>query len=802
MAKELSVLQQQAEAIKTEVNKGANTSSRIGGMFGDMLEYNEEKFTELVMDSYNTASLPREGNLLNPDKVIRGFFTMSSGKFQANENYGVIYIPMKGNSVSTNSSTGGFLAATDKYGNITHVNAENQTKSKTIEYQDGDFFAIVSVYINQIEVSAAISYGNDIPTYNEYGFFLKQKGKELSSRIEKIEPLGNILDKDYNYSTELGIETFNKKVISNMEITKGEEFSVSANGTAKWSRLLFQFKSVTGEEQRVDNIENGETRKVIAEIDIESINLFVTTTQAGEVSIDINCFGEFSKLKKQVENPTKEISGDRIVDGSVGLIKLSSDIIEKSKNLFNPNDNDVKVGYFLGTNGELIENANYISSGFIPFTENMVNLQASVNGNKINGGAFSLVYDKNKTKIEGFLNSKTEGLLNWKEGVAFARISFNTGDIDNNLQVEQGDKVTGFQPYGGKILEKLLPEDTDISILSSSLGNNADTVSKEILNDSEILTLENFPYHIKKRLIMSFYASITNFSAIMIGKGLEQYRGDYLKIDATNITQLHYDKEESQKETISHGLSISIFIKVTLFSDNSGYLYVILQSKNGTFSYVFKQWAYEANWSPFVKSVGSILTDLKINAGCQDFRLPVWAFGDSYFGVASNRWIGAIRDLKFFNFLVNGLAGQGSIGAYNDLLRCLKFGTPKYLLWCLGMNDGDSSFISTFDKVKYLCESKGITLIAATIPTVPGRSKEVISQYVRDSGVRYIDFYKAMGANAEGVWYDGYLDSDKVHPTSLGAQAQAMQVLVDFPELMQYGLTNTSSEIGEITGDK
>lgn len=47
MAKELSVLQQQAEAITTEVNKGANTSSRIGGMFSDMLDYNEEKRTEL-----------------------------------------------------------------------------------------------------------------------------------------------------------------------------------------------------------------------------------------------------------------------------------------------------------------------------------------------------------------------------------------------------------------------------------------------------------------------------------------------------------------------------------------------------------------------------------------------------------------------------------------------------------------------------------------------------------------------------------------------------------------------------------
>lgn len=47
MAKELSILQQQAEAITKEVNKGANTSSRIGGMFSDMLDYNEEKRTEL-----------------------------------------------------------------------------------------------------------------------------------------------------------------------------------------------------------------------------------------------------------------------------------------------------------------------------------------------------------------------------------------------------------------------------------------------------------------------------------------------------------------------------------------------------------------------------------------------------------------------------------------------------------------------------------------------------------------------------------------------------------------------------------
>lgn len=765
-----------------------------------------EKFSELDLAAYGFEDLPTEGNLLNPNKVIKGLFVNNSGKFQENEAYGIVYIPMRGKSISTNEGGGGFLAATDKHGNITHINSESTGTQKTLLYEEGDYFAIVSVYLSQIGKSSAISYGEDIPKYSEYGFFLKEKGNELAIKVEKVEsdikPLNSLADKDYSYSTELGIETFNETVITDMEIHNGEEFSVSANGTAEWSRLLFQFKSATGKEQRVDAVKKGETRTVTAEIDIVSINLLVTTTKEGEVSVNINRAGEFTKLKEKVENPTEGINGNRIADGSVGLIKLSSDIIERSKNLFNPNDADVKVGYYLMADGKLSGNLNYIVSGFIPFTEDMKNLQASIDGKAIGGGGFSVLYNSEKIKVSSFANNVTNGLLNWQEDVAFARFSFNIGDINKNLQIEQNNKITGYEPYGAKILEELLPEETDIPILSSSLGNDADTVSKETLNDSETLTLDNFPWHIKKRLIMSFSAYITTFSSILIGKGLEQYRGDYLKIDTTNITQLHYEQEESQKETTAHGLTIDTFIKVSLLSDNSGYLYVIIQSKTGTFKYVFKSWGYEANWAPFVKSIGSTLTDLKFNAGCQDFKLPVWAFGDSYFGIAANRWIGAIRDLKFFNFLVNGLAGQGSSGAYNDLQRCLNFGTPKYLLWCLGMNDGDSSFISTFDKVKYLCERKGITLIAATIPTVPERDKEVISQYVRDSGVRYIDFYKAMGANAEGQWYEGYLDSDKVHPTVLGAKAQAMQVLIDFPELMQYGLISTEGEIGDSVGDK
>ena len=810
-------LKQLAIQIRDEKTNKANTATRIGTQMIEHLNkleqeyYNkigtdkelrkrDEKLAELYF--YKFDNTPSEGNLLDADKILKGVYVNSNGVLGENESYGVIYIPMRGKPISTNCESGGFLATTDKYGNVNHVNKENQNTSKTILFSEGDCYAMVTVPLRLIGVSAAISYGEEIPTYSVYGYFLKEEGKQLTSRVESLEPLKILSDKKYDYSTPLSIETFNKTIITEVEIHQGEYFKVSANGTAEWSRLLLMFKFSDGKEQREDSIKKGETRTVLAEKDIVRVDLFTTVTEVGDVKININREGEFTELKNEVENPTKEINGNRITNSSVGLTKLSEDIIVKPKKLFNPNDEDVKTGYYLGSNGDLVQNPTYLTSGFISFTKDMVKLQASVNGNKINGGAFSLVYDINKNKISSFINNNSGGLLNWQEGVAFARFSFNTGDINEEIQVEVGDKISGYEPYEMKISEELLPEDKNLDILRSSLGNDLDTITKDELGDSEIITLENFPWHIKKRLVMSFSASITSFSSVLIGKGLEQYRGSYIKIDAANLIHYFYESSAIEKEKVNHELKIDGFIRVSLFSDDSGYLYVILQSKDGTFKHIFKDWKYEANWKPFVKSIGSVLGDMKLNAGCQDFKLPVWAFGDSYFGVSLNRWIGAMRDFGFFNFLINGLAGQNSSAAYDDLVKCLKFGTPKYLLWCLGMNDRNDSFISTFDKVKSLCESKGVTLIGATIPTVPERDKEVISQYVRDSGGRYIDFYKAMGANVVGQWYEGYLDSDKVHPTVLGAKAQAMQVLIDFPELMQYGLTSTEGEIGNSVGDE
>ena len=311
----------------------------------------------------------------------------------------------------------------------------------------------------------------------------------------------------------------------------------------------------------------------------------------------------------------------------------------------------------------------------------------------------------------------------------------------------------------------------------------------ETLSDSESLQIPDYPFHIKKGLCMSLYADITTFDAICFGKGYMEYRGDWLKIDAQNITLQHSESGIRDVETIAHGLSISSFVKVVMKQDNDGVLHVILQSMSGTFQHAFAGFGYEANFAAFVRSSGSFLSNVVLSATNVDFNCPIWACGDSYFGVTPGRWPYYIKQYGYFNFLINGLAGQGSWGAYDDLVRMLKFGKPEYLVWCLGMNDNDSSvFISYFEKVRTLCEQKGITLIAATVPTVPSRieSKEAISAYVRNCGLRYIDFYKAVGTNDSGEWHSGFLDSDGIHPTALGAQALALQVIIDFPEIMQY----------------
>ena len=106
------------------------------------------------------------------------------------------------------------------------------------------------------------------------------------------------------------------------------------------------------------------------------------------------------------------------------------------------------------------------------------------------------------------------------------------------------------------------------------------------------------------------------------------------------------------------------------------------------------------------------------------------------------------------------------------------------------MNNGDRDgvinpdWLSTTAEFVATCKEKGIEPILSTIPSTPKVNNDFKNEWVRNSGVRYIDFCSAVGANKDINWYPDMLYKDQVHPASAGAVALYNQVLTDFPEIM------------------
>lgn len=315
------------------------------------------------------------------------------------------------------------------------------------------------------------------------------------------------------------------------------------------------------------------------------------------------------------------------------------------------------------------------------------------------------------------------------------------------------------------------------------LRDSCRVAHSEVLPNTKI-TLSEFPRYLKNSQEFSFSGNFESFAGLLIGKGYNEYRGHWFYIDGTRIVHHSYENSDSIVETVDHELTIDKYISISI--DVKGHdCAVNINTMSGTFSHIFN-WACEACGEPFVKFT-NMMTDVVFSGTSTKFEKKMWMFGDSYFGVTDERVIGQLKNLGYFNdILVNGLAGQGSSGAYSDLLRCLDFGHPTYLVWCLGMNDDEASYSKYLPKLIDLCNTKGINLIVAKIPTVPNKNKEGINAIVDESGLRYVDFYSAVGANSAGAWRDGYLSGDRVHPTELGAKALAMRLLIDVPEIMRY----------------
>ena len=330
----------------------------------------------------------------------------------------------------------------------------------------------------------------------------------------------------------------------------------------------------------------------------------------------------------------------------------------------------------------------------------------------------------------------------------------------------------------------------DASVIENKIYGKGYARVTGALSNGQSFTLART--NVKKNNVFSFLAKITSFLSILIGHGKNAYDSSYLVIDGTKITRHNYTSTDDVRE-YTHGLTIDDYIYVEI-QVGVGLAKVIVYSNQQTYTINETTWSGDGNADIFVESNGSTLTDCVFTWSSGDFRKSVWMYGDSYFSMTSaSRWPYYLDQYGYIdNVLLNAYPGEATSGALTALGNALTYyGKPKFIVWCLGMNDGadtnentpSSSWMNGVNSVLAYCNQYDITPIFATIPSVPTLYHEGKNKWVRESGYRYIDFAKAVGATSEGVWYDGMLSTDEVHPATPGAIALYFRAIADAPEI-------------------
>ena len=318
--------------------------------------------------------------------------------------------------------------------------------------------------------------------------------------------------------------------------------------------------------------------------------------------------------------------------------------------------------------------------------------------------------------------------------------------------------------------------------------------------DSKVILLGSNSVQNHKSMVFSGIINGT-FNGISLGHGYKGYfLASWIDVTSTDIVVHNYTSTEAIY-TYPHGLTIENNIQVIItigYKDKK----IKVVSNGISFEQDLANKYMGAALDVWVKS-STELKDCSMSWACPKLQNGVWIFGDSYYTLGDNkRWVTYLFNDGFVNSIVVARSGETDFGGLTSLNNLLKIATPRCIIWGLGMNDHDISateynvnWKNVINKVIAICKENGIDLILATIPSAKQNAStegaaagdaihEAKNTYIRTSGIRYIDFAKAVGATSEGVWFDGMKEDTGVHPTEKGARALYMQAVSDAPEIL------------------
>ena len=308
----------------------------------------------------------------------------------------------------------------------------------------------------------------------------------------------------------------------------------------------------------------------------------------------------------------------------------------------------------------------------------------------------------------------------------------------------------------------------------------------EYVQDGDVVVLES--NSIKNNKIMTLTADILSMGTLDLRHGKEIFGASGILVSSTSVCSYNFTTERIVTRSWEHGLYISGDTKIIVTVNACAEASVSITANGKTFEQSEIPWN-GAIGSIEMESTQTTMQNMTLCWDCVNYADAVWLFGDSYFTYYEARWPYYIVK-EYDNFLLCGFAGAMSSEIYADFRQAITHGTPKFAVWCLGMNDPDSEDGINEQWKQYAesfledCKTRNITPILTTIPNVPERLHSYKNAYVRNSGFRYIDFAAAVHADAPGSgWGQGMLSADQVHPAVEGAKALAKQALLDLPEI-------------------
>jgi len=200
--------------------------------------------------------------------------------------------------------------------------------------------------------------------------------------------------------------------------------------------------------------------------------------------------------------------------------------------------------------------------------------------------------------------------------------------------------------------------------------------------------------------------------------------------------------------------------------------------------------------SPMVLVGEGIVVFTSISQLVSNNQYPkVAIFGDSYVENFSrpynNSYARLMKDILEDELFISGAGGDNSSNILARIKNELLYTKPEYCIINTGVNDRyitQQQYISNMNNIISILESLDITPILTTCPRVLDTDNietlTYINNFVRNSGYEYIDIAYAL-STGDGVTQDtNKMNSDRIHPNNLGANAIIQYIKAYLPYLL------------------